>query len=29
MDDLRNLFAHNGVVTTAKLKEYGISSYLI
>ncbi len=27
MDTLRNIFAHNGVLTTAKLKEYGISYY--
>lgn len=29
METLRNIFAHNGVLTTAKLNEYGISSYMI
>ncbi len=29
MGNLRNLFTHNGVLTTAKLNEYGISAYMI
>lgn len=29
MDKLRNLFTHNGVLTTAKLNKYGISAYMI
>lgn len=29
MESLRNLFTHHGVLTTAKLNEYGISAYMI
>lgn len=29
MNTLRSIFTHNGVLTTAKLNEYGISAYMI